>query len=159
MLRAAVDSQSGSWFDDIHANVERVTREGMQRADTLQVGVSSPILFNASDAAASLCLYFSETGCCVDLLTPFSETVRWHPCMVATSRCNTATSHTCNTSVQAGLFQHATLQMQMESQQGSHTHRLEEASAERDRLAAHLTTALDSCRQLEAELQQSRCAF
>ena len=37
VLRAAVDSQSGTWFEDIHANVQRVTREGMQRADTLQV--------------------------------------------------------------------------------------------------------------------------
>lgn len=37
VLRAAVDSQSGAWFEDIHATVERVTREGMQRADTLQV--------------------------------------------------------------------------------------------------------------------------
>ena len=51
------------------------------------------------------------------------------------------------------------MQMQMESQQASHANRLEEANAERDRLTAHLSSALDSCRQLEADLQHSRCAF
>lgn len=51
------------------------------------------------------------------------------------------------------------MQMQMESQQASHASRLAEAGAERDRLAAHLSTALESCRQLEADLQQSRYAF
>lgn len=50
------------------------------------------------------------------------------------------------------------MQMQMESQQANHTNRLAEASTERERLAAHLATALDSCRQLEGDLQQSRCA-
>ena len=51
------------------------------------------------------------------------------------------------------------MQMQFESQQATHDARLAEANAERDRLATHLATALDSCRKLEADLQQSRCAF
>lgn len=45
----------------------------------------------------------------------------------------------------------------METQQTHHESRLSEASAERDRLAAHLATALDNCRQLEADFQHSRC--
>jgi hypothetical protein len=36
-LRAAVESQSGAWFADVHAAVERATRDGMLRADALQV--------------------------------------------------------------------------------------------------------------------------
>lgn len=35
-LRAAVDTQSGAWFDEVHAAVETSQRESMRRADGLQ---------------------------------------------------------------------------------------------------------------------------
>lgn len=36
-LRAAVDTQSGPWFEEVHAAVEAAQRESMKRADSLQV--------------------------------------------------------------------------------------------------------------------------
>lgn len=36
-LRAAVDTQSGPWFEEVHAAVEASQRESMKRADSLQV--------------------------------------------------------------------------------------------------------------------------
>jgi hypothetical protein len=59
VLRAAVDSQSGTWFDDIHATVERVTREGMQRADNLQVRPSS-VLLPPSTGPVPYCVCWEE---------------------------------------------------------------------------------------------------
>lgn len=40
-LRAAVDTQSGAWFEEVHAAVEAAQRESMKRADSLQVRTAS----------------------------------------------------------------------------------------------------------------------
>lgn len=68
VLRAAVESQSGTWFDDIHATVERATREGMQRADTLQVGTILPLLSSCRYCCFAVplicsCALLSVLGC------------------------------------------------------------------------------------------------
>jgi hypothetical protein len=65
VLRAAVDSQSGTWFDDIHATVERVTREGMQRADSLQVGPASVMLPHPTGTGTHCALLGRDEPCLV----------------------------------------------------------------------------------------------
>lgn len=58
-----------------------------------------------------------------------------------------------------GSMQHAKeLQQQIEDDKSTHAKQLAAVREEKEELGAHLSSALQSCQQLETELQQSQCA-
>ena len=106
VLRAAVDSQSGTWFEDIHATVQRVTREGMQRADTLQARHHSSVPLHVLDATALR--FVDSIDICGEVLPLFSAVCCLHCIRLPISLqvlCNS--DQICYTCVPAGYLQHA----------------------------------------------------
>jgi chromosome segregation ATPase len=82
-LRAAVDSQSGAWFEDIRTTVQHRIEESMQKARELE--------------------------------------------------------------------------KQLKQTEEQHAARVQTVQDEKEQLAAHLSSTLTSCQQLEADFQQSQC--
>lgn len=84
-LRAAVDTKSGPWFDDVRETVRAKITEGMAAAEEFRT--------------------------------------------------------------------------ELKNQAGAHQEQMKRLGEEKEQLAAHLSSTLSSCQQLESDLQQSQCAL